>query len=315
MNIEQYQQKTIKHEISCKGVGLHTGKDITMVLKPAPVDTGIVFHRVDEEGHDALIPAHHDYVVDTRMCTCVGNKDGVRVATIEHFMAALHDMGISNLMIDIDGPETPVMDGSAEPFIFLIEATGIKVQNAPLKAIRVLKEVCFKNGDKDVTLKPNDAGLKMKFSIDFPAKAIGHQEVELNFSKSNFKNMFCRARTFGFLKDIEMLRSIGLARGGSLKNAVLVDGDKILNEEGLRYKDEFVRHKMLDAVGDIYMLNMPVIGEYIGNRSGHADTNELLSVLLADKSNYEIVDLPSYMVQLEAKKHTDKDETDADFVF
>lgn len=307
-----FQQKTIKHEISCVGIGLHTGNKISMTLKPAEVNTGIVFHRTDADGKDAIIPAHHNYVVDTRMCTCVGNAEGVRVATIEHLMAAIHSMGITNMKIDIDGPETPVMDGSASPFIFLMECAGIHVQNAPLKAIKVLKDIKVESADKSVELRPNKSGLLMHFSIDFPAPIIGHQEASLNFSGVNFKNMYCRARTFGFLKDIEYLRSIGLARGGSLDNAILVDNNEIVNKDGLRYKDEFVRHKMLDAVGDLYMLNMPIIGEYFGNRSGHADTNDLLSKLLEDSSNYEIVDLATYQNSLEQSASNSND--DAEFL-
>ena len=292
MNVEKYMQKTIKHEISCVGTGLHTGNKISMTLKPAEPNTGIVFHRTDIAGQDAYIPALHDYVVDTRMCTCIGNKDGVRVATIEHLMAAIHAMGVNNLLIDINGPETPVMDGSSAPFVFLLECAGIKVQRAPVKAIRILKPVSFKDGDKEVTLRPADGeGLNMHFEIDFDAPVIGHQEADLALSASNFKNSFCRARTFGFLKDIEMLRSIGLARGGSLDNAILVNDNMIMNKDGLRYKNEFARHKMLDAVGDLYMSGYTFVADFCGKRSGHTQTNALLSAMFADPSCYEIVDL------------------------
>ncbi len=292
MNVEKYMQKTIKHEISCVGTGLHTGNKISMTLKPAEPNTGIVFHRTDIAGQDAYIPALHDYVIDTRMCTCIGNKDGVRVATIEHLMAAIHAMGVNNLLIDINGPETPVMDGSSAPFVFLLECAGIKVQRAPVKAIRILKPVSFKDGDKEVTLRPTDGeGLNMHFEIDFDAPVIGHQEADLTLSASNFKNSFCRARTFGFLKDIEMLRSIGLARGGSLDNAILVNDNMIMNKDGLRYKNEFARHKMLDAVGDLYMSGYTFVADFCGKRSGHTQTNALLSAMFADPSCYEIVDL------------------------
>lgn len=287
------QQKTLKYEISCVGVGLHSGQKVSMRFKPAPVDTGIVFHRVDEAAKGAIIPAHHDYVVDTRLCTCVGNKDGVRVSTIEHLMAAIHAKGINNMIIEIDAAEAPIMDGSAAPFIFLFECAGVKEQLAPLKAIRVLKKVTVTDGDKEVSLEPSKKGLQMRFEIDFPDKVIGHEVQTLDFNLMNFKTMFSRARTFGFLKEIEMLRSMGLARGGSLDNAVLVDGDAIVNEDGLRYKDEFVRHKMLDAVGDLYMAGMPLIASFSGKRSGHTQTNALLSALFADKDAYEIVDLSS----------------------
>jgi len=312
--MEKYQQKTIKHEISCVGIGLHTGNKISMTLKPAEINTGIVFHRTDAAGRDAYIPARHEYVVDTRMCTCIGNKDGVKVATIEHLMAAIHAMGVNNLMIDIDGPETPVMDGSSAPFVFLLECAGIKAQGAPLKALRILKTVRYTSGDKELVLSPAEKGLNMHFSIDFPASVIGHQEADLDLTAANFKNMFSRARTFGFLQDIEMLRSIGLARGGSLDNAILVNDNTIMNKDGLRYTDEFVRHKMLDAVGDLYMTGMPLIARFTGNRSGHTDTNALLTALLADESNYEIVDLPSYMAELEEKQAAEQSDEDAAFM-
>lgn len=306
--MEKYQQKTIKHEISCVGTGLHTGNKISMTLKPADVNTGIVFHRTDIAGQDAYIPARHDHVVDTRMCTCIGNKDGVKVATIEHLMAAIHAMGVNNLLIEINGPETPVMDGSSAPFVFLLECAGIRAQKAPLKALRILKPVSYKSGDKEVTLSPAESGLKMHFSIDFPAAIIGHQEATLDLTATNFKNMFSRARTFGFLQDIEMLRSVGLARGGSLDNAILVNDNTIMNKEGLRYSNEFVRHKMLDAVGDLYMAGMPLIAEFSGSRSGHTDTNALLAAVFADESSYEIVDQATYYSSLEEASSVDTDE-------
>lgn len=306
--MEKYQQKTIKHEISCVGIGLHTGNKISMTLKPAEINTGIVFHRTDAAGRDAYIPARHEYVVDTRMCTCIGNKDGVKVATIEHLMAAIHAMGVNNLMIDIDGPETPVMDGSSAPFVFLLECAGIKAQGAPLKALRILKTVRYTSGDKELVLTPAEKGLNMHFSIDFPASVIGHQEADLDLTAANFKNMFSRARTFGFLQDIEMLRSIGLARGGSLDNAILVNDNTIMNKDGLRYSNEFVRHKMLDAVGDLYMCGYPMIADFSGSRSGHTDTNALLSAVFADESNYEIVDMATYYASLAEHKAVEEDE-------
>ena len=300
--MEQKQQKTLKYEISCVGIGLHSGQKVSMRFKPADVNTGIVFHRTDEAGNGAVIPAHHDYVVDTRLCTCVGNKEGVRVSTIEHLMAAIHAKGLNNLIIEIDGAEVPIMDGSAAPFIFLFECAGIKVQRAPLKAIRVLKKVSVIDGDKEVSLEPCPDGLKMRFEIDFKDSVIGHEEQFLEFNLTNFKTMFSRARTFGFLKEIEMLRAAGLARGGSLDNAVLVDGDKIVNKDGLRYKDEFVRHKMLDAVGDLYMAGLPLFALFTGKRSGHTQTNALLSALFADKDAYEIVDMSSILPEDEAEE-------------
>lgn len=307
MNMEKYQQKTIKHEISCVGTGLHTGSKISMTLKPAKPNTGIIFHRTDIAGQGAYIPAHHDYVVDTRMCTCIGNKEGVKIATIEHLMAAIHAMGITNLEIDINGPETPVMDGSSTSFVFLLECAGIKVQRAPVKVIRVLKPVVYKEGDKEVSLRPTNEGLKMHFEIDFAASIIGHQEADIELTPSNFKNMISRARTFGFLQDIEMLRSVGLARGGSLDNAILVNDNTIMNKEGLRYKNEFARHKLLDAVGDLFMAGYSFIAEFSGKRGGHAATHALLTELFADESNYEIIDLASYQPE------EDVEEIDTEF--
>lgn len=295
--MEQYLQKTLKSEISCVGVGLHSGQKVHMRFLPADPNTGIIFRRTDEACLNTLIPAHHDFVVDTRLCTCVGLSNGTRVSTIEHLMAAIHAKGINNMIIEIDASEVAIMDGSASPFLFLFECAGVKTQKAPLQAFRILKKVSVVDGEKEVSLAPATTGLHMHFEIDFESKAIGVQKADLEMNLTNFKNMFSRARTFGFLKDIEALRSMGLARGGSLDNAVLVDGDKILNKEGLRYTDEFVRHKMLDAVGDVYMAGKPIIGTYFGSKSGHTQTNALLSALFADKDAYEVVDLATFYAE------------------
>jgi UDP-3-O-[3-hydroxymyristoyl] N-acetylglucosamine deacetylase len=287
-----YEQKTFRNSIYCVGVGVHSGKKATMIFHPAPVDHGIVFRRTDVVGKDNLIPAKYNYIVDTRLCSCLGNKDGVTVSTIEHVMAALNAYGVSNALIDIDGPEVPIMDGSAADFVFLIESAGLIPQGVPQKALKIKKEVSLEQNNIKVSLKPSDEeGLFINFDIDFPSKAIGKEAFSLEMTKENFKEMISFARTFGFLKEIEMLRSMGLGRGGSLENAIVVDGDSILNPEGLKAKDEFVRHKILDAVGDLYQVGLPIIGIFEGHFSGHAHTNQLLRKLFEDETAYEIIDL------------------------
>ena len=289
-------EKTLQNAIPCVGVGVHSGKKVHMTLKPAPIGTGIVFVRTDVTDRDNRIPARYDHVVDTRMCTCIGNRDGVIVGTIEHLMGALHGLGITNLVVEVDGPETPVMDGSANDFVTLIECAGILEQDAPLKAVKILKEVSFDDGKgATVTLAPADAGLSLDFMIDFSqTKAIGRQEYSIELTPRNFKDAIAYARTFGFVKDIEMLRSMGLGLGGSLDNAVIIDGDRVVNPDGLRSENEFVVHKTLDAVGDLYQLGLPIIGHFMGTKSGHMHTNMLLKQLMQDPSAFEIVTLDSY---------------------
>lgn len=296
MTSYKYCEKTLQNEIPCVGVGLHSGAKINMVMKPAPVGTGIVFIRTDVTDKDNKIPARFDTVVDTRMNTCIGNKDGVIVGTIEHLMAALNGMGVTNAFIEVDGPETPLMDGSAQDFMTLIECAGVMDQDAPLKAVKILKEVSFDDGKGASTyLYPADEGLNLDFMIDFSAvKVIGRQEYSIELTTQNFKEGIAFARTFGFVKDIDMLRSMGLARGGSLENAVVIDGDKVMNPDGLRSENEFVVHKTMDAVGDLFQVGMPIIGRFCGVKSGHMHTNMLLRQLMADESAYEIVELDHY---------------------
>ena len=296
MTSYKYCEKTLQNEIPCVGIGLHSGVKVNMLMKPAPVGTGIVFIRTDVTDKDNRIPARFDAVVDTRMNTCIGNKDGVIVGTIEHLMAALNGMGVTNAFIEVDGPETPLMDGSAQDFMTLIECAGVLEQDAPLKAIKILKEVSFDDGKgASVCLYPADEGLNLDFMIDFSAvKVIGRQEYSIELTSRNFKDGIAYARTFGFLKDIEMLRSMGLARGGSLENAVVINGDNVMNTEGLRSENEFVVHKTLDAVGDLFQVGMPIIGHFSGVKSGHMHTNMLLRQLMADKSAYEVVTLDNY---------------------
>ena len=275
------RQRTLKSSINCTGVALHAGIKVSMTLKPAPVNTGIVFHRTDIKGKGALIPARWDQVVDTRMCSVLGNSDGVTVGTVEHLMAALAGCRIDNAIVEINGSEVPVMDGSASPFVFLIECAGVTEQEAPRRAIRVLKPITVRDGDKVVTLTPA-SGFTIDFEIDFRNTAVSHQALGLALINGTFKKELARARTFGFLHEVEALWAMGLARGGSLDNAVVVSGDKVLNEDGLRYDDEFVRHKILDAVGDLYLAGAPILGHFHGFCSGHALTNRLLRELLAD---------------------------------
>ena len=289
-------EKTLQNSIPCVGIGLHSGQKIHMALKPAPVGTGVVFIRTDVTDKDNRIPAKYNNIVDTRMCSCLGNKDGVIVGTIEHLMGALNGLGVTNVLIEVDGPEVPLMDGSAADFVTLIECAGVLNQDEPLKAIKILKEISFDDGKgASVLLCPADEGLEMNFMIDFPeSKVIGRQEYSIDLTEKNFKDSIAYARTFCQAKDIEMLRSMGLAKGGSLENAIVVDGNKILNPEGTRSENEFVVHKTLDAVGDLYQVGMPIIGHFEGIKSGHMHTNMLLRQLMADKTAYEVVVLDEY---------------------
>ena len=285
------KQKTLKSAISCTGIGLHSGEKISMTLHPADVNTGIVFRRTDVAGGGAEIPAAYDNVCDSRLCTTIGSETGKTIATIEHLMAALAGAGIDNALIEVGGAEVPVMDGSAAPFLFLIDCAGVAEQDAPRKAIRVLKTVSIIDGDKSASLDPAD-GFSIDFRIDFDNPVIGCQDMAIDMTDGVFKNEISRARTFGFLHEAEALWAAGLAKGASLDNAVVVSGDKVMNEDGLRFEDECVRHKILDAIGDLYLAGGALLGHYTGTRSSHALNNQLLRVLFSDPSNYEIVDMP-----------------------
>lgn len=280
-------QKTLKSSINCTGVALHSGEKVTMTLKPAPVDTGIVFKRVDIAGKGAEIPATWDRVVDTRMNTTIGNEDGVTVSTIEHLMAALAGCGINNAMVEINGPEVPVMDGSSAPFVFLVECAGIEEQDVPLKVIRIKKPVMLNEEEVQAKLEP-DNKFSISFEIDFEGTAIARQSIGIGLVNGTFKKELSRARTFGFLHQVEQLRAAGLARGASLENAIVVNGNEIMNEDGLRYDDECVRHKVLDAVGDLSLAGHPIVGHFKGVRSGHAANNQLLRALFADDKAWEL---------------------------
>jgi len=277
------RQRTLKSPINCTGVGLHSGNKISMTLKPAPVNTGVVFRRTDINGAGAVIPARWDRVVDTRLCSVLGNEDGVTVGTVEHVMAALAGCGIDNVEIELNGAEVPIMDGSSEPFVFLIECAGIVEQEAPRRVIRVLKRVEVAYGSGHVAISPAETQI-IDFQIDFDSAVVSRQEMSLQVVNGAFRKELSKARTFGFLHEVEALWEAGLAKGGSLDNAIVVSQDGIMNEDGLRYDDEFVRHKVLDAIGDLYLAGAPVIGRFEGVCSGHAANNKLLRTLLADES-------------------------------
>jgi UDP-3-O-[3-hydroxymyristoyl] N-acetylglucosamine deacetylase len=278
------RQRTLLRTVNCVGVGLHSGRDLSLTLKPAAAGTGIVFRRVDLAGAPE-IPARFDHVVDATMCTTLGTKDGVRVSTVEHLMAAFAGCHVDNAIVEVDGPEIPVMDGSAAPFVFLIECAGTVEQDSRRTIIEILKPVRVELGGKVAELLPSDT-FTVAFEIDFNSGAISHQAIELELVNGTFNKEVARARTFGFAEDVEKLQAAGLALGGSLDNAVVVEGDKILNADGLRYQDEFVRHKVLDAVGDLKLAGGDIRGAYRGVRAGHQLTNLLLRALFADPSAY-----------------------------
>lgn len=286
------RQRTLRNMIRAAGVGLHTGKKILLTLRPAPVNTGIIFTRTDMEPV-VSIPANAHNVSDTTMATTI-SKDGSSIATIEHLMSALAGLGIDNVYIDVNACELPIMDGSSGPFVFLIQSAGIEEQNCLKRFIRIKREIKVEEGEGDnykyAAFKPHD-GFKVDFTIDFdhPVFKDSSQQVSLDFSSTSFVKEVSRARTFGFLSQYEQLREMNLALGGSLDNAVVLDNYRVLNEDGLRYDDEFVRHKVLDAIGDLYLLGTGLIGAFEGYKSGHGLNNTLLRALLADESAWEYV--------------------------
>ncbi len=282
------RQRTLRHSIKATGVSLHTGEKVFMTLKPAPVDTGIVFRRVDLDPVLEL-PALAENVGDTTLSTSLMVGVG-RVSTVEHLMAALAGLGVDNAIIDLTAEEVPIMDGSAAPFVFLLQSAGVVEQDAPKKFVRIKRKLTVEDADKVASLLPYE-GFKVSFTIDFdhPVFRDRKAHAELDFSTASFEQEVSRARTFGFLHEIEYLRSRGLARGGSVDNAIVVDEYRILNQEGLRYEDEFVRHKVLDAVGDLYLLGHCLIGEFRAYKSGHALNNALVRALIAQPDAWEMV--------------------------
>lgn len=282
------KQKTLKSSVKATGLGLHTGGKVYLTLHPAPADSGIVFRRVDLDPV-VEIPANAYLVKDTVLSTNLF-KNGIKVATIEHIMSAFSAMGIDNAIVDLTAEEIPIMDGSAAPFIFLIKAAGFREQNADKKFIKILREVSFEEEGKVSTFKPY-AGCRLSIEIDFdhPAFYGKNTSCELDLTSENFIREVSRARTFGFMSDIEYLRSNNLARGGSMENAIVVDEERILNDDGLRFDNEFAKHKLLDAVGDIYLLGMTLVGEYVGYKTGHYMNNQAVRKLLSTADAYEIV--------------------------
>jgi len=286
-------QRTVKKLVHCSGIGLHTGAMVTLTISPAEPNTGIVFLRTDLSGPAAVIPGRWDSVVDTRLCTVVGNGHGTTVGTVEHLLAALAGCGVDNAIVALDNIEIPIMDGSAEPFVAAIERVGTVTQNATRRAIRILKPVSVAEGGKSASFTPDDT-TTFSFDIDFDNAVIARQSRAVELDGDSFRDEISCARTFGFLHEVEGLRKMGLALGGSLDNAIVIAGDRVLNEGGLRFVDEFVRHKILDAVGDLYLAGCPIIGHFHGSRSGHALNNKLLRALFADRSAW-CYDTPTTM--------------------
>ena len=282
------RQRTLKNVIRATGVGLHTGEKVYLTVRPAPADTGIVFRRVDLDPVVEISTGAENVGETTLSTTLV--KDGVKVGTVEHLLSAMAGLGIDNAYVELSAPEVPIMDGSAGPFVFLLQSAGIKEQEAAKKFIRIKKEVTVREDDKSATFVPFD-GFKVTFSIEFdhPVFEDRNQVSSIDFSTTSFVKEVARARTFGFMRDIEFLRSQNLALGGSVDNAIVVDEYRILNEDGLRYDDEFVKHKMLDAIGDLYQLGHSLIGEFVGHKSGHALNNALLRELLKQEDAWELV--------------------------
>lgn len=286
-------QKTIKNSVCCFGVGLHTGKTVNVTLHPADEDVGIIFKRTDVTNKRSYVEASYDKVCNTMLGTTIVNDDGVTVATIEHLMAALWGCGIDNCMIELDGPELPIMDGSSEPFVFLVECAGIKEQKKMRHVIEIIKPIRVEDSGEDpayIEIMPSDA-FTIDLKIDFGDKVISKQTAKFDARKISFKNALCRARTFGFVHEVDMMKEKGLALGGSLDNAIVVGKEKIMNEGSLRYNDEFVRHKILDCVGDIYLAGAYIKGHVEGFKSGHDLNNRLLRTLFADKTAWRIVQI------------------------
>jgi UDP-3-O-[3-hydroxymyristoyl] N-acetylglucosamine deacetylase len=279
-----WNQRTVANRVSCTGVGLHSGRRAALTLAPAPVDSGIRFVRTDL---GVEIPATSNHVVDTTLSTTLGCGEA-RVATVEHALAALTGMGLDNCRVEVDGPEVPILDGSAAPFVALIREAGISIQRTGKRFLILQKRVEVQDGDKHVRLEPSES-LRIDFTIDFAHPLVSDQAYRFEFSDRSFEREVARARTFCFLSDIERMKAMGLAKGGGLENAIVVDAFSILNPEGLRFPDEFVRHKVLDAVGDLTLMGMPVIGALVARKSGHTLNQALVRRVLADPSSHRVV--------------------------
>ena len=288
MTPNEQHEHTLAGPAICAGVGVHSGERVRLSIRPAPAGHGVVFVRADVRDRDNRVPVSGEAVVDARLNTTIANAEGVTVSTIEHLMAALAALGVSNAVIELDGPELPIMDGSALPFVQLLDRAGFRRQETPQRFIEVLEPIEVVEGDKWARLTPCDR-YEMAFEIDFDSAAIGNQRVDFVVDEQTFRDEICAARTFGFAHEVEALRRAGLARGGSVENAVVIDGDAILNPGGLRMEREFVRHKALDAIGDLYVLGAPLLARYEGFKGGHALNNKLVRELLARPEAWRVV--------------------------
>lgn len=285
MSIRYQKQQTVSSTVEFQGVGVHSGMDVTMLIQPAKENHGIIFQRVDLEGQP-LIPALYDYVIDTSLCTKIGLDQEKSVGTIEHLMAAMAALKVDNALIEINGPEVPILDGSSIVFYEKIQSIGLKEQKAHRKVIEIKKHISVALGEAYASVVP-DSIFSAHVEIDFPSKVIGQQSYSSTLEDENFYKNISKARTFGFKHEVDYLRSQGLALGGSLENAIVVEGDAVLNPKGLRYSDEFVRHKLLDAIGDLYLAGGQIIGQFTGNKNGHKVNNFLLHELLSDQEAWE----------------------------
>ncbi len=291
-------QRTLKHTIRCSGIGLHSGHKVELSLKPAPENAGIVFHRLID-GECVKIPARAEYVTDTRMCTTLG-KGRACIGTVEHLLSAMAGLGIDNAIVEVGGSEVPIMDGSSAPFVFLIQCAGIQEQTAPKKVLRILKKVSMEEGEKRCSLHPC-SGFKISYLLDYEHPLLRSRQASVDFSCQAYTREVSRARTFGFLHEIEALQKAGLALGGSLENAIVLDAFRVVNEGGLRYEDECVRHKILDTVGDLALAGYPVVGAFEGERTGHDMNHRLVSALLKDTSAWRIEELQADAVTISAE--------------
>ncbi len=285
-------QHTLAAPARLEGIGLHTGVMATVVIEPAAPGSGLTFLRADITDRDPRIPARADLVCETRLGTVLGNASGVTVSTVEHLMAALFGLAIDNAVIAVDGPEAPILDGSCEPFVRLLDRAGRRPQAAARPWMEILAPVVVEEGDKRAALLPAD-GFEMAFEIEFDSAAIGRQSLDIRIDEAVFRRDLANARTFGFLNEVDALRASGLAQGGTLENVVVIDGGEIVNPEGLRRPDEFVRHKMLDAIGDLALLGAPILGRYEGRFSGHGLNNRLARAILADPASWRMTTLSS----------------------
>lgn len=295
MRAHEYQH-TLQGPAIFAGVGVHTGAYTRVAVRPAPANSGIVFVRTDVTDRDNRVPVSGEAVTKTQLGTVIENADGVSVSTIEHLMAAMAMLGVDNAVVELDGPEMPIMDGSSAPFVQILDRAGRREQDALRVYIEILEPISFVDGDKSAVLRPSDE-FEVAFEIRFPSAAIGRQVIDLPMDEQAFRNELADCRTFGFLHEVEYLRSIGLARGGTMENAVVIEGDRILNPEGLRRPDEFVRHKALDAIGDLYVLGAPILGRFEGVLAGHGLNNQLVRALLASPKSWRYRTLAPELAQ------------------